>query len=517
MKRKSKYALLTCLCALTGTIALSACESTQCDGHSWDEGTITLEATCTTDGETLFSCTKCTETKIEPIAASHAYENGVCTVCEASDPTYTEPNFYLTLLESLTTANTYLFECSDADITVNYGKADGTSGTSIFTVEDMKISLGFEEGELVGAGCWKMSSTQTHYASDGTLQNEDTFSLDVKMVIENGYVYIKDADEPVTQAPILSHLSPFGVTEEMLTIFQELATTDQWGELFTDLKSVENSPLNAMLKAIIEFEYQKEATDEGYNFTLNPERLTEVYAILSQQTLGAIYDLVYGEGAYAKLVDYAVSCVDKTVGDMVTEWETESEKWGINAESVYVLLNDAVNQMQGLTGENAFDIRALLNSNKDVTLVELLNTATESALTADAYKQAINEYALTLKNAKLFELVSEGISLLNAMEILPVELPAEIGVEELGALIQALEDALKDYADVSFNTDKKGNILSMGVSLQEIIDDTTRQALIEQAIATNAESEVIALVLEKLTITLIPNGNVDIALEDLGV
>ncbi len=514
MKRKSGYLLLACLCTFTGTIALSSCDSAQCE-HSWDKGTITLEATCTTNGETLFSCTKCTETKTEPIAASHAYENGVCTVCATFDPDYMDPNFYLTLFESLATANTYLFECSDADITINFGKADGVSGASNFTVEDMKISLAFVEGELVCAGYWKMFASQTHYAPDGTLQNEQKYNLDVKMLVEDGYVYIKNGDKPVAKSPLSSHLGPLGITEEMLAAFQEIATTDKWAELFAELKSAENIPLNTVLKAIIEFEYQKETTDEGYAFTLNPDRLTEIYLILSQQKLGAIYDLVYGEGAYTELVSYAVSCVDKTVGDVVTEWEAESEEWGIDAESVYTLLNNAVNEMQGLTGENAFDIRTLLSGNKDVTLVELLNMATASELTADAYKQAINEYANTLKNTKFFELVSEGIALVNAMEILPVELPTEIDSKELGVLIQALEDKMKDCVNISFNTDKTGNILSMNVSLQDIIDDTTRQELIEQAIAAHAEAEITALLLEKLTIRLIPNGKVDIALEDI--
>lgn len=54
--------------------------------HSWDEGTVTVPATCTAEGTMTFSCTRegCEETKTETTEiASHTYDNGSCTVCGA--------------------------------------------------------------------------------------------------------------------------------------------------------------------------------------------------------------------------------------------------------------------------------------------------------------------------------------------------------------------------------------------------------------------------------------------------
>ena len=52
-----------------------------CD-HSWDNGVITTPSTCTDVGAKLFTCTKCSETKIEAIIpAGHNYVNHVCSVC----------------------------------------------------------------------------------------------------------------------------------------------------------------------------------------------------------------------------------------------------------------------------------------------------------------------------------------------------------------------------------------------------------------------------------------------------
>jgi hypothetical protein len=50
--------------------------------HAWDDGQITVKATCTTDGEKTFTCSKCLQTKVETIPATgHSYDNGVCNGC----------------------------------------------------------------------------------------------------------------------------------------------------------------------------------------------------------------------------------------------------------------------------------------------------------------------------------------------------------------------------------------------------------------------------------------------------
>ena len=72
-------------------------------GHTWDEGTVTKEAECTEDGEILYTCTVCRETKTETIPAlGHDYisevttepkctETGVMTyTCSRCGDTYTE-------------------------------------------------------------------------------------------------------------------------------------------------------------------------------------------------------------------------------------------------------------------------------------------------------------------------------------------------------------------------------------------------------------------------------------------
>ncbi len=53
-----------------------------CDEHAWDEGKVTKEPTCTEEGEIVYTCERCGETKTETLPATgHNYVNGVCTGC----------------------------------------------------------------------------------------------------------------------------------------------------------------------------------------------------------------------------------------------------------------------------------------------------------------------------------------------------------------------------------------------------------------------------------------------------
>ena len=112
--KKRKIAVLIGLfaCALLA-LGLAACGHE----HTWDGGTVTTAATCTEAGEKTYTCTVCSATKTEVIAATghsyagewssdnthhwheatcghdvkedyaeHVFESGVCTTCGCTQP-----------------------------------------------------------------------------------------------------------------------------------------------------------------------------------------------------------------------------------------------------------------------------------------------------------------------------------------------------------------------------------------------------------------------------------------------
>ena len=61
-------------------------EKEPCD-HLWDNGSTTTAATCTSNGVKTYTCRKCGETKTETInATGHKYLDGVCYVCGEKEP-----------------------------------------------------------------------------------------------------------------------------------------------------------------------------------------------------------------------------------------------------------------------------------------------------------------------------------------------------------------------------------------------------------------------------------------------
>ncbi|MCD7839817.1 MAG: Ig-like domain-containing protein [Erysipelotrichaceae bacterium] len=75
----------TCTADGVMTYTCSSCgdkytESITATGHSYDNGVVTTEATCTTDGVKTYTCTLCGDTYTESIAATgHSYDEGVVT------------------------------------------------------------------------------------------------------------------------------------------------------------------------------------------------------------------------------------------------------------------------------------------------------------------------------------------------------------------------------------------------------------------------------------------------------
>ena len=75
----------TCTSNAICTVCGKKIENTMLD-HSYDEGVIIVNATCTTPGEMVYTCDSCGDKKTETILSSgHTYNSGVCIVCGHTD------------------------------------------------------------------------------------------------------------------------------------------------------------------------------------------------------------------------------------------------------------------------------------------------------------------------------------------------------------------------------------------------------------------------------------------------
>ena len=76
-------------CSVCGTV-IKAQEPIPATGHSWDNGKITKEATCTAEGEKIYTCTTCQKTRTESIAKTghtEVKDAAIAATCESEGKT----------------------------------------------------------------------------------------------------------------------------------------------------------------------------------------------------------------------------------------------------------------------------------------------------------------------------------------------------------------------------------------------------------------------------------------------
>ena len=175
----------TCACGHSYTDIETAAK-----GHSWDEGTITIESTEEAEGVKTFTCSACGETKTESIpklshthkytdkvtaptctaggytthtcvcghsytdsetaALGHSYSNGKCTVCGTADPDWAEPTQPTepepTEPEPTEPEPT---EPEEAETDITRLAGSHRYETAFLTADQMKINLGIEKFDAV--------------------------------------------------------------------------------------------------------------------------------------------------------------------------------------------------------------------------------------------------------------------------------------------------------------------------------------------------------------------------------
>ena len=76
-------------CGVCGTV-IKAQEPIPATGHSWDNGKVTKEATCTETGEKTYTCITCQKTKTESIAKTghtEVKDAAIAATCESEGKT----------------------------------------------------------------------------------------------------------------------------------------------------------------------------------------------------------------------------------------------------------------------------------------------------------------------------------------------------------------------------------------------------------------------------------------------
>ena len=179
----------------TITATLETCE------HTWDEGTVTKEATCGAEGEKTKTCTKCQEKKKEVIPATGAHNvaedgwvqnpesgklEGTCTVCgqkvikDAAATDSADKSLVSDSTQSLVTLGVNLFTnegASNTDTSTITWQVSGDPGV---------IELSSTTGASVTATAKKAGTATVTASCGGKESNSITFTVSAAKIICDG-------------------------------------------------------------------------------------------------------------------------------------------------------------------------------------------------------------------------------------------------------------------------------------------------------------------------------------------
>lgn len=128
-------------------------ESIPAAGHSWNEGTVTQEATCGHTGTKTVTCTVCgaTSTAIIPATGKHTWEGTTCTVCDASSAAQVSGTTSSGGSGS-TTTNTTQHVTLQGAVNVATGSTGGGSATTSVPVIKLNTEVTVETEKDEGSG-----------------------------------------------------------------------------------------------------------------------------------------------------------------------------------------------------------------------------------------------------------------------------------------------------------------------------------------------------------------------------
>lgn len=266
LMKKAFFSILVSAAILLGGVGMAACDRAP-DGHEhiWNEGEVTLEPSCSAEGEKTYACTVsgCKETKTEPIEkTAHSWDNGKTTkepsctetgvktfTCGVCSETRTEPidktaHAYdggtLTVIPTLTGKGEMTFKCgvcgdikketvaarddfaehfytSIADATVwQYGYAeeyDGATGEFLFRrimqTDEEQPAVWKAEGVAIERNkIYSANNAVIAYPVDGDLQLNITasFTGDGEETCVDAYISVAGADGKIKgEATLISN------------------------------------------------------------------------------------------------------------------------------------------------------------------------------------------------------------------------------------------------------------------------------------------------------------------------
>ncbi len=401
--------------------------------HTFENDTVTKEATCAESGEKIATCA-CGETKttVIPKTSTHSYVNGTCTVCGKG-----ETGFYINLINSYKNINGFAIKLENLSYVMK--RENDGAWKNIGDVKQLDLTelyLFFEDGELQGAATGKVS------IFNGPFSNADAI-FDIKAIISDGNVYIT-LDYGKDGAALKPMKLKYSIDELLETMFEEMEVDDlPW---LADVLSFLTDTIIPVADTIIETnaaEVDKvlenlfgilftitEQADGTYLAELDYDKLIALNEHLATSTVAELIDIYFGEGTFDDLAEGILDILNLTISeipDFIKEQGVDFDQLIADINALYAAI---------VNGEE-LDLNDILDSEElaDKTLGELLID--------EDYAEAVESVAKMLRESSVYEIIFNS------------------NKDKACDAVNEVIEMIKDSISVGFITDENGTLTSI--------------------------------------------------------
>lgn len=421
--------------------------------------------TCTEDGYDLYTCNNCKTTKKDNMQKATGHNFGVdkCHNCGEENPA--AKLYYLNLVDTAINGSVCI-TIKDFTYKVSTKAYEGdelvktTPMGSATQLDVASLALAISpSGEITGAGYGSVSVT----VPDGG-GSENTVEFDCKFAVTGGNIYIILESSASHLVPSTYMMMDFDYMLGNMTggamNYAKLREYVLWynadvNPVLTDLINTNSDAVVKVIKFFMNNAFICTEVNGGYNYLLNFDALNDLNDKIYDTKVGALVDSLLGEGVYD-----GIPALVTAVLNMTPESALEyAAKCGLDKAKVCA----AIDSFMLLTTGEKFDSAAMLDK-----MLEDNDGAMKSMTVADfiiAYKQletdkatfiggtvaTVTEMLGAYKDKSVYEIVAavmgQGATAKDLYDMVKVKI----------AEIVALADGA---ADVSFTTDKEGNLIS---------------------------------------------------------
>ncbi len=360
--------------------------------HTWDDGEIKVKATCKKEGDCLFTCTLCGETKTEKITGEHTYENDICTLCGTFNDKIKNPN--LVLIDSI--FNEKGVQITGENVSVSLNNSIDLTFTSCGA--NLKVVNSYLVGEIWAHG------TSHGEAFDARVELRDEM---IYLFGDHPRKLLGNADpepspltaEKPSETPYATYSQKELVQRLPLNLysalFEDKNNAENIGSVWDSLIAADDNIVEKKLNSLMNLLFIKSQTIDEYRYNINPSLVKSLLESAKAKSMSEFIDILLGKNFSAGAFSLVSEALGKTVSQIEAITKTTLFAYGIS-------INDIISIIENIAG---IDIDKELDEIKDYKIYELINEYSESPKELDEYRKLLMETEEKMNTSTLFSIV----------------------------------------------------------------------------------------------------------------